>query len=150
MQQQLSSLSPPWLLLGLWSPPGATTTPQQTLPEKALPWQANSSVVPLLGLQRHTWNTALCREKDMDMAWGSKQARDWHYAHQSAIKISYFFIIQYCLHAEAQGIPGSIPHSVFLTRLQWGSSSAHHKPVYPSTTSTGLEQYFWLPSFQGF
>lgn len=81
---------------------------------------------------------------------GSKQARDWHHANQGGINMNYFVTIQYCLHAEAQGITVSIPHSVFLMRLWWGSRSAHHEPVCSSTTRTGLEQYFWLPSFQVF
>lgn len=150
MRQQLSSFSPRWVLLGLWSPPAVTATPQQTVPESPTLAQPNSSLVPLLSLKGHTWNTPLRWEKDMDMPSGSKQARDWHHANQGGINMNYFAIIQYCLHAEAQRITASIPHSVFLTRLQWGSSSAHCKPFCSSTTGTGLEHFFWLPSLQDF
>lgn len=84
----------------------------------------------------------------MATARGSKQARDWHHTKQGGINMNYFVIIQYCLHAEAQGITMSMLHLAFLRRLQQGSSSAHCKPVCSSTTGTELEQYFWLPSFQ--
>lgn len=72
----------------------------------------------------------------MDMPRGSKQARDWHHANQGGI--NYFLIIQYCLHAEAQGITASIPHSVFLTRLQWGSSSAHLSALQPQVQDSSI------------
>lgn len=68
----------------------------------------------------------------------------------SGINMNYFVTIQYCLHAEARGITVSIPHSVFLMGLWWSSRSAHHEHVCSSTTGTGLEQYFQLPSFQVF
>lgn len=86
----------------------------------------------------------------MAMPRGSKQARDWHHAKQGGINTNYFVLIHNCLHAEAQGITVLIPHLAFSRRLRWGNSSAHRKPVCYSTTATGLEQYFWLPSFQCF
>lgn len=80
----------------------------------------------------------------------SKQARDWYHAKQGGLNMNYFVLIHYCLHAEGQGITASIPHLPFSRRLWRGSSSAHRKPVCSSTTGTGLEQYFWLPTFQCF
>lgn len=80
----------------------------------------------------------------MAMPRGSEQARHWHHANHGGINMNYFVAIQYGPHAQAQGITVPIPHLMFLTRLQWGRSPVHRKPVCSSTTGTGLEQYFWL------
>lgn len=107
----------------------AVTTKSTTLAQPV------SSLLPLLGLEGHTWNTSLCWGKDVAMLRSPKQARDWYYANQGGIKMYYFVTIQYCVHVEAQYITAAAPHSVFLMRLWWGSSCTHHEPICSWTKS---------------
>lgn len=128
----LTSVRP---LVPLWS---HSYSPAESTREPNL-GTAHSRLLPLLGLQGHKLNTPLCWGKDMAMPRGSKHTRDWHHANQGDISMNYFVTIQDCLHAEARGITVSIPLSVFLMRLQRGSSSAHRKSACSSITGTGLE-----------